>query len=77
MQEAATVKVNRGRNDSRDAETERAMKSGDHHASTRGDHQSCQSKGHDGVNTDSFTQTKLSVLLRTTRCSQSKNSLKS
>ena len=76
MQKATSVEVNRGRNNNLGAEMKRTMKSGDHHGNTRGDHQSCQDRGHDGVNMDSFTQTKLLVLLRTTKCSQSENSLK-
>ena len=77
MQEVASDKVNRGRNDSPDTKTERAAKSGDHHGSTHGDHRSCRGRGHNRVNMDSFTQAKLSVLLRTTKRSQSENSLKS
>ena len=77
MREAISNEVSRGENDTQDAKTERPSKSGDHQGSTYRDHRSCRGNGHDGVNKDRFNRTKLSVLLRTTKCSQSKNSLKS
>ena len=77
MREAISNEVSRGENNTRDAKTERPPKSGDHQGSTGGDHRSCRGNGDDGVNKDRFTQTKLLVLLRTTKHSQSKNSLKS
>ena len=75
MREAISIKVNRGGNDTRGAEAERPAKSGDHQGSTCGDHQSCRGSCHNGVNKDRFTQTKLPVLLRTTKCSQSEKFL--